>query len=217
MDDHTPDPRAAVEADPGATDAWLAYYAAFTSRHDAPLDPSLMPLDTFLALIERLPWLSRLGQVTARDADVVRIDTWEQWPGPEQVAELYHEDVQEWFEAACGPIEWVPNVGSVPSEPRARALVHHIEATVTERTRGQVPYDERAPNLEGPWYGPWAAVTAAKQVAVTVGYALLRGREIMPRLVEHWSWLAAGHWPCDYVCTVDEEALRDVVERLIVY
>jgi uncharacterized protein (TIGR02996 family) len=42
-------------------------------------------LGALLRLLNGIPWLERLGQPSARDAEVYRLRGWDDWPGPEDV------------------------------------------------------------------------------------------------------------------------------------
>jgi hypothetical protein len=142
----------------------------------------------YLRLLETLPWFLNLGEPHPRDHDVVRIHTWEEWPGPER-------GYGDWF----GRWQAVVREQVEASEPARRAeldkLWQSIERTVVSRAAAKVPmYDPE----QDAWYGPTVCVWYAAYTACLVGWHILLNRRLPERLAAEWEWYVDGRWPCDY-------------------
>jgi hypothetical protein len=185
-------------------------------------DPKSLLLDQFVTGLETIPWFKRLGEPSVRDIDVLRIYSWQTWPGPENPgatiqAEYHSQWLEELFQSETPP----------PDDPLTK-LWESINDKVMALARINVPYYDE----EDPWYGPNAAVWQAAYVAALIGCTLAKhGRliQVQPKrpssqwtLENEWWWFQRGHWPCCYFWSWGYTEL-DAVERtggprlLIVY
>jgi hypothetical protein len=176
-------------------------------------NPADIATDTgaYLRLLQTVPWFRNLGKPHARDCETVRINRWEDWPGPEA-------GYASWF----GRWQSIVREQIEVSEPARRseldALWKRIERLVVERAALNVPlYDPH----EDTWYGPTACVWGAAYTACLVGWHVLLNRQLPERLAVEWEWFTDGHWPCDYAAEppgyLDESTVDLPAGKLLVY
>lgn len=61
------------------------------------LDPRHLTPDEFTQILDKVPWLARLGCPESADDGVLPIGGWEEWPGPEDPRmELLSSRLQNW-------------------------------------------------------------------------------------------------------------------------
>ncbi len=159
---------------------------------------STSPPDDFHETLRAVPWFSAIGSPHPRDAMVVRIAHWSDYPGPEDdEVSAYHDMLMD-RTRLVGP----PDLQHSPStllrrwfDPakRARRTFHAAYGIVHDVTAARV--------LDGPPQDPYhpqtAAVMSAAYVAGLVACFRARKLELGP-LSEFWRWYEAGHWPCGY-------------------
>jgi hypothetical protein len=145
-------------------------------------------LQSFLASLERIPWLERLGQPSARDAQCRRIRSWEEWPGPEDAEVGRLEDSLQSLTEEFNTTEKTYSIGAMKE---FRKKIHDL---VFGRASGKVSYDAS----EDAWHAPTASVWSACYAAELMGAHILLRRPPPSWLVEYWRWFEEGHWPCGY-------------------
>jgi hypothetical protein len=176
------------------------------------IDPAMIAPDVprYIALLETVPWFANLGKPHPRDAEVVRIHSWAEWPGPEGGHGYWFGRwpafVQETIEAA---------------EPARRAELKEVwdrvYALVLNRAARNVPGFDPAQDA---WHGPTACVHDAAYIAALVAWHIHLGRPIPRIIAEEWLWYADGQWPCDFAEEPVglDESLENVPEvRFLVY
>lgn len=168
-------------------------------------------LESFLALLETLPWFQCLGQPHERDPEVVRLRSWDAWPGPQGP---YGDWFGRWQSVVREQLE-----ASYPDRLETlEPLWQRIERLVLDRAPSQVQLFD--PN-EDAWFGPTSCIWGAAYTACLVGWHLALQRDWPPRLTSEWAWYQAGHWPCGYAAEppgyCDEASVDYPVGRLLVY
>jgi len=141
----------------------------------------------FAARIRDIPWLQNIGKSHPRDAEVVRISAWEDWPGPEK-----------------GYADWLGRYLAVVREHlEVRYSNRHAELTRAWQEIERLVMDLAIPNVpeyradEDAWYAPTTSVWHAGYVAALVACHILVGRPLPEPVADQWQWFADGHWPCD--------------------
>jgi hypothetical protein len=140
-----------------------------------------------LGLVPTIPWLTRLGQPVAGSEDVVQIQSWNEWPGPDHPgADMLSEQLQAWQAELRSTTAWQTEA--------CDGYWQRLGTLVREAASRAVDYDAD----EDAWHGPSAAVEAAAFVAGLVGCSVALRREPDSRLLRVWRWFVLGHWPFAY-------------------
>jgi len=174
-------------------------------------------ISRFLQEIEQVPWLSKLGSPSERDADVFRIYSWETWPGPEEPGSEIQAMLYQ---------KWRDDLMEGDAGGKLTALWAEIESKVRDLARRHVPYDDE----EDTWHGPNAAVWQAGWLAAVMGCSIQAGRPYSDEYdpsdqwtpVAEWYWFCTGHWPCTYHwswghASLDRAMGHHAAKRLVVY
>ena len=168
-------------------------------------------VDAYFHMLETVPRFRNLGKPHPFDNAVVRIHSWEEWPGPERGfgywfgrwQSVVREKIEEWEHVR-------------PAE--LGALWKRIERFVVERAAANVPlYDPE----QDAWYGPTMCVWGAAFTSCLVGWHIRLNRCLPERLACEWEWYVSGHWPCDYAEEppgyLDESVVDIPGGKLLVY
>lgn len=148
--------------------------------------------------LREIPWLAAVGEPGGPDAKVVRLERWEQWPGPEDelVTELDEMLMARTFALGVRDLGHRPPTrfgGWLDRSRKTRQTFHQARDLVSELASARV--------LTGPEQDPWhpqtAAVMGARHVAGVVACYRERGLAL-GELAAIWKWFEAGHWPCGY-------------------
>jgi hypothetical protein len=148
------------------------------------MSPAIAPtVEAFLAQLENVSWFSNLGAPTPPDARVVRMLTWDDWPGPEEpaVLELFARE-HELYERI---------IDERDADDGLMGLSKRVRKTVMRSASNNVPFDPD----EDPWHAPSAAVWQAAYITELIALCLQTGRDVPPGLHEQWNWFVRGHWP----------------------
>ena len=141
-------------------------------------------LDAFIDSLSTVPWFSRIGEAPA---DVSRITSWDEWPGPEDdFVRSAAMDQQAIYDTFCVAQNGLP--------PELQSTWDKVHQSVFDRAAPQVPYDPD----EDTWHPPTAAVWDAAWTACLVALHIQTGRAIPQLLHDRWQWFLRGHWPCSY-------------------
>lgn len=144
-------------------------------------------LARFLAQLQDIPWFANLGKTVRPSDRIAQIVSWDEWPGPEDLAtNVLHCRQQALYE------ERILSSG-VAAESASRLWVA-IQAAVLRLTSQRVPYDAN----KDTWHAPNAAVWHAAWTASLVGVCLFTRHPVPPDLSEQWKWFVEGHWPCSW-------------------
>lgn len=150
-------------------------------------------VNNFIAQLEEVPWFSNLGRPVSSEEEVVRIATWDDWPGPEEPAILeLSSRQQELFDEIME--------GAGEQAPQLKMAWDEVHAVVFRTASVRVPYDP----AEDAWHGPTAAVWQAAWTAGLIALCLQTSRPIPAELEEQWSWYVRGHWPSGYASWTDD-------------
>jgi hypothetical protein len=168
-------------------------------------------VNQFIRALPDVPWFLNLGEPHPRDLEVIRIYSWDDWPGPEggwcdwlgRYSAVVRERIEADHSARQGELD---------------ALWQKIEGTVLRLASGNVPLFD--PD-EDAWHGPTTCVWSAAYTACLVSWHLLLSCPLPERVVTEWDWYAAGHWPCDFAEEppgyLDESAVNVAAGKLLVY
>ena len=141
-------------------------------------------LDQFVASLPMVPWFSRIGDAPA---DVPRIASWDEWPGPEDDFVItVATDQQAIYDTFCVAPSRLP--------PVLQSIWDRVHQCVFDRATPLVPYDID----EDAWHPPNAAVWDAAWTACLVALHIQTSREVPHPLQDRWEWFLRGHWPCSY-------------------
>lgn len=148
--------------------------------------------------LRRFPWFRHVGEDSAWDELIVRINGWSAWPGPEDdgCAALF-EQQQELYD----------ELQADDADGHLVGLFEEVRAEVVEMVKPLVPFDES----EDAWHPPTTAVWSAGWTAgLVVGFH--NGGHTPPDdLLEQWRWYEAGHWVAGYEARPGADLLRLVV------
>ena len=150
------------------------------------VDPRLSDADTFVRRLAKVPWFVSLGVPSHGDAGVVRIQTWDEWGGPEE------ETCQRLDHCYA---EWLDDLAQLPHTRQWRSMEKKVRRVVTKRASWNVPDFDPS---EDAWHPPTACVLAAAGYSALIAKYLLFAQSVPTQLVEIWFWLARGHWPGAY-------------------
>lgn len=157
-------------------------------------------VEDFLAELETIGWFDKIGQSVAETSGVVRIHSWEEWPGPEALAilkmSLSHQALYDSIMSNCDR-----------DQAALRALWDRIHDIVFRTACPKVPFDPR----QDAWHGPTTAVWQAAWTAGLIGLCLRAGRPIPPELEKQWEWFVRGHWPSGYASLNDKGEMGPVL------
>jgi hypothetical protein len=153
------------------------------------LDPRwfMQNLPVFEAALQGIPWFLNLGKPHPRDSEVRRIRSWDEWGGPER-------GYGDWFGRYPAVVRERIEAEHSDRQAELDAVWARIEGFVFQAACGNVP----GAGEGDPWHGPTACVSQAGYTAALVGWHLLLGRDLPAPSAAEWTWLASGHWPCDY-------------------
>jgi hypothetical protein len=144
-------------------------------------------MEDFLDHLNSIQWFSRLGKPTLESIPHKQIQSWEEWPGPEDVSVCaMHLRQQALFENILQ--ESNQNRGSLEQ------LWRTIHDVVVRVAANSIPFDP----CKDAWHPPNSAVWQAAWTAGLVGFCLLLNREISEELQVQWKCFASGHWPCGW-------------------
>ena len=142
----------------------------------------------FIQGLDAIPWFLSLGKPHPRDNEVVRIHSWEEWPGPET-------RLGYWFAQWQSVVEERIQAEESGRRTELEALWDRVHQVVFQRAAANVPlYDPE----EDAWHGPTACVWHAAYTACLLSWHLLLRRRIPERLADEWNWYTDGHWPCGF-------------------
>jgi len=168
-------------------------------------------IDAYIAFLETLPWFLSLGKANKRDAEVTRIQGWEEWPGP-------MGPYGDWFGRWQSVVKERLEAKHSDQNTVLGAVWQHIERLVLNRASANVPLFD--PN-EDAWFGPTACVWGASYTACLVSWHVELKAVLPPRLRAEWTWYQDGHWPCGYAEEppgyLDETSVGHPAGRLLVY
>ena len=161
-------------------------------------------LTDFLSDLRVIPWLKNVGQPSPLDRDVLRIYSWDEWPGPEEPG----SEIQ-----ASLYLRWKEELTSDDPQGNLPALFEEIQSEVRALARSNVAYDDN----QDAWYGPNASVWAAGWLAAVIGCRVARGKSVGEYNREdqwapaaEWHWFRHGHWPCTYFWSWRHATLEQV-------
>lgn len=176
-------------------------------------DPSVIALDLvrFIDALPGVPWFLNVGKPHLRDHEVVRIHSWDEWPGPERGwchwFGRYQSVVRERIEAEYSS-----------RRTELEVLWTSIQESVLNLAAAKVPLFDRDRDT---WYGPTACVWFAAYTACLASWHLMLWCPLPERLFVEWTWYVAGHWPCDYAEEppgyLDESAVYVPAGKLLVF
>ena len=150
-------------------------------------DPRALSLEAFLGAIDRVAWLSNLGQPHPADGEVVRIHDPKDWVGPEHLGGAsLGEEMNRWQVALMAQ--------SRPGRSVLDPLSERIHEQVVEKARARVDYDPE----DDSWVWSYAAVQQAAFIGAVIGCSLRAARPLPANLLRQWAWYVRGHWPCSY-------------------
>lgn len=176
------------------------------------LDPRAIADDmpSFEALCVGVPWMANLGKPHPRDVEVRRIRDFAESPGPER-------GLGDWFGRYPAVVRERIEADYPGHRDELSRAWDRVERSVIDAASANVP----GAGEGGSWHGPTACVYQAGFTAALVGWPVLLGRPVPDPIKEEWSWLVAGHWPCDYAEEppgFGDESFVDVpVGMLVVY
>lgn len=159
----------------------------------------LSRLDDFLLSLETVSWFSNIGEPIMGSPDVPRIQTWAEWPGPDDVG------VQELARSQQELYDEIANGGEL-SESLKRTW-DHVHSSVLSRASSTIPFDP----TKDAWHPPSSAVWQAAWTAGLIGLCLDCGRPVPKHLKEQWDWFLRGHWPCMYGSVSGDGRLGNLV------
>jgi hypothetical protein len=180
---------------------------AANTRLDQPF--AAVGLAQFERRLLGVSWFASLGKPSRWDGGCVRIQGWDQWPGPEhppiEAAALAGQAIHDAVFAAVG--------GSAAAG--LHGTFDRVHALVLERARTAVPFD---PDRDA-WHAPTQCVWDAAYWAALVACVLACGWAVPQDLVEVWNWYAAGHWPSGFADESGDGPGRQLVypRRLLVF
>ena len=165
----------------------------------------------FIKGLDAIPWFLNLGKPHPRDNEVVRIHSWEGWPGPET-------RLGEWFARWHSVIRERIEAEESGRRFELDALWKRVDQVVFQRAVANVPlYDPK----EDAWHGPTLCLWCAAYTAGLLSWHHLLRRRIPERLVDEWHWFEDGHWPCNFAEEPpdyqDETAVEFPMVKLLVY
>jgi hypothetical protein len=176
------------------------------------IDPTTIAPDVprYIALLESVPWFANLGRPHPRDAEVTRIHSWNEWPGPER-GNVF------WFGRWLSFVQETIEREEAPRRNELKEVWDRAYALVLARAIRNVPeYDPE----EDAWHGPTMCVHFAAYTAALIAWHIALGRPLPRMIAEEWRWYADGHWPCDFAEEPVglDESLENVPEvKLLVY
>ena len=158
--------------------------------------PENPALHKFLAALPSIPWFSKIGQPIASDSNVVRILSWDEWPGPED-PDIIELSIRQ--QALYDVI-----MEKSPHETaQLQTLWEQIHRIVFRDAAPSVPYDSE----QDTWHAPTAAVWQAAWNAGLMGLCLQLSRPIPEEILEQWEWFSKGHWPSGFACAASGSLL----------
>lgn len=135
----------------------------------------------FRKALEKITWFLSIGKP---ESGMVRINTWEDWPGPEDPCVVsIHIAQQECYDSFFSATDRAGDF---------EEIWNSILSVVMNLAKRSVPYSED----EDSWHGPTTAVWHAGWTAALVALHLEAQREIPDELLKQWKWFCAGRWPC---------------------
>jgi hypothetical protein len=151
--------------------------------------------------IESIEFFSKLGQPLSFDGSLVRIGSFDAWPGSESecVVSLQMQE-ESWWQAARAAM----SAAAVTEDRLERIRVR--AARLAERNVQPGPEDDPTSPRE-------VCIAEASTVMRTAAAFLLLGWEWPPDLVEVYLLYRAGHWPCGY----GESTSLECPTKLMVY
>jgi hypothetical protein len=167
-------------------------------------------LSAFEASLRDIPWFHNLGKPHPRDDEVHRISSFDEWRGPEQ-------GYGDWFGRYPAMVQECVETGHASRRAELTAVWDRIERVVIEMAWPNVP----GAGEGDAHHGPTACVYDAGYIAALVGWHVLLGLPLPEPIAARWSWLTAGHWPCDYAEEPpgfgDESRIDVSAGKLVVY
>lgn len=140
-------------------------------------------LADFLVNLETVPWFSTISEPITDVPNVLRIRSWDEWPGPMddgvEALNLRHGALYEEL---------------VRQDSSLKVIWDQIHAAVFRRATSAVPFD----STTDAWHGPTTAVWQAAWTAGLIGLCLASGHARPEDLQRQWEWFLRGHWPCGY-------------------
>jgi uncharacterized protein (TIGR02996 family) len=139
-------------------------------------------------LLDPIPWLKHVGQPTERDAEVYRIRSWDEWPGPED------QDVHAHYSLFQKCVDRLLTQAG-PLQEEAEGLLGGVRSGVYNHAKQNVPLFD---SDQDAWHGPSMSVWDVSYRASLFAVHLLLKQKMHAELIQAWTWVAAGHWPCGY-------------------
>ena len=162
-------------------------------------------------LVRGIRWFRNVGRAHPRDPEVVRLQDWADWHGPEK-------GFGDWFGRYRAVVREHLEAAHAGRRAERDATWRQFDPLVRDLAGPNVPADWAD---RDPWYGPTAAVWGAGYTAALVACHVLVGSPLPDPIADQWGWLADGHWPCDYAEEPpgyrDESAVDVPAGRLVVY
>jgi len=156
-------------------------------------------------MIGAVPWFHNLGAPNDADAEVIRIHTWDEWPGPEDPGCMGSEyESEKWRER----IFYDLSLGRDAVDLWNRIQYEMVIPLASKR----VDYDEALDC----YHAPNSAVWHAGWLAAVIGCRLLLGFGFADNALRQWDWFARGHWPFGYD-EVDERCIPYATSKLQVF
>lgn len=145
-------------------------------------------LAEFIASLHYVPWFRAIGKAHPNDRQVRRIQSWRDWPGPE-------DGYGDWFGRFPALVREQMYAENPDRQGELEQTWTTIEPLVLEFAIANLPdYDDEA----DAYYGPNACAWQAAYNAALVGCHIPLSRPLPEPIADQWSWLIDGHWPCDY-------------------
>jgi hypothetical protein len=145
-------------------------------------------LPQFIDSLPYIPWFRNLGKPHPNDRHVRRIRHGRDWPGPE-------EGYGDWFGRFPALVREQMYAENADRQVELDKTWARVEPLVLELAIANLPdYDDEA----DAYHWPNACAWQASYNAALVGCHILLVRPLPEPIADQWSWLTAGHWPCDY-------------------